>query len=155
MLLNCKLVQQDLVISLIEVVQKLKFVIHSSSHAFDLFDLKIWNFLGKLITLLIERQNFLFLRFKFSTELSSFQNFLAELLVALKSVHASLGVHGEITKSLLLFVSCKSHSLLEVMVVLNDLVSFSLNSLVSFVTLFLVLLNFQIQECGLLLQSAD
>ena len=155
LLFDGELVKENLVVSLVEVVQKLELVVLALSQAIHLFDVDVRNLFGELITLLVEGKHFLFFSFELSTEFGCFEDFFSKLLVALESIHTRLRVHSKITKSFLFLVSGNSHGPFKVVIMLDDLVSFSLDSLVTLFAILFVLLNFQIQECGLLLQSTD
>ena len=77
LLLDGKLVKKNLVVSLVEVVEELELVVHSSSHAFDSFDVHVWYFFLRNFVTLIEWEHLLFLGLKLSAELGGFKNLLS------------------------------------------------------------------------------
>ena len=151
LLLNCQLVKEYLVVSFVEVVQQLEFIVSVLLHTFNLFNVDVRNFLKCNLITLVEWQNFFFLCFKLSAKLSCLQNLFSQLSVSCKRVHTCLGIHGQVTKSPLFFVSCLLHGLFKLMVMIDNAISLFLDSAVSFITLFLVLIDLHCQVSSLLL----
>ena len=155
LLLDSKLVEKDFVVSLVEVVQELELVVGVLFHSIDLLDWDIWSlFKGDFVTL-VEWKYLLLFGFKFSAKLGCLEDLDSQFFIALKGIHTSLRVGGEISKSLFLLISCFGHSNLEVTIMVDDLVFLSHEGFVSIVTLFLVLFSFEFQELDLLLQTVN
>ena len=89
LLFNGKLIKKNLIVSLVEVIKKLKLIVLGFLHALDLLNINIWNLFHLDFVTLVEWKNLLFLSLKFSTELSCLKNFLSKFLVLGKFIHAS------------------------------------------------------------------
>ena len=60
LLLNSKLIEEDLVVSLVEVIKKLELVVLGLLHTFNLLDVDVWNLFHLDLVTLIEWENLLF-----------------------------------------------------------------------------------------------
>ena len=155
MLLDGKLVEEDLVVSLVEVVQELELIVGILFHTVDLLNRDVWRLFKGYFVALIERKHFLLFSFKFSTQLSSLKNLNSQLFKALKSIHAGFRIGGEISESSFFLVSGFLHGDFEFTVMIDDLVFLTHKGFVSIITLFLVLLSFKFQKLNLLLQTVN
>ena len=105
LLFDGKLVEENLIVSLVEVIKKLELIVLGFLHSLDLLNINIWNLFHLDFITLVEWKNLLFLSLKFSAELSCLKNLLSKLLILGKLIHASFRVVGQITKSFLFLLS--------------------------------------------------
>jgi hypothetical protein len=77
LLLDCKLVQQNLVVPSVEVVEKLELIVLLSLETFNFLDANLGLVFHTQVLRVIERLDLLLFGFKLSAELCCFQNFLS------------------------------------------------------------------------------
>jgi len=71
LLLNGKLVEEDFVVSFVEIIEKLEFIVLVLFNTFDFFNIDIRNFFKCDFITLIERQDFLLFGFELSAKFRS------------------------------------------------------------------------------------
>ena len=143
-----------LVVALVKVVQLLELVVSVRVNADNLLHHLIRLLLGIWVRL-VEREHLLFFGLKFTAKLRSFEDALAESLVAAKRLHALQAVGDKGAKVLLFVISQLGHLLFQVMIVPDNGVFLALEGVVAIVVFALELLGLQSESLRLFLDSVD
>ena len=156
LLLDGELVEQDLIETLVELIEQLELVVLLLLETLDPLNRNLGEaFLGTTSGVgvtLVEGKHLLLLGLQFAAELGCLQDLLAQSLILSQFVHAHLRVQGEVSESAFLVLAELNHLLLEVVIVFDDHLLFLAEFLVSLLALALILLDLQRPVGDLLLQ---
>ena len=154
LLLDGEFVKVHLVVTLVEVVKLLEFVVGVRVDSDDLVDLLVRLLLGIWVRL-VEREDLFFFSLKLAAQFCRLEDALAKSLVATKRLHTVQTVGSQRAKMLLFLAAKLRHLFLEVMIVLHDSVALTLESCIPVITLTLDLSSFECKSLSLLLDAID
>ena len=140
LLLDSKLVEMDLVETLVEIVEHLEFVLRIGIKSMDLLNLCL-RFGLTVRVRLIEWQDFFLFGFKFPAEFSCLEDSAAKFLVISQCLHALKTVRGKSTKLRIFFFPLFCHLPFEVVIMLHDACLLLAKLIVTVLTFSVVLLS--------------